>query len=55
MHTVVKFLESPMKFALGDDKVVFGRNITASWAIPEDQATHKDWIGMGWRGEGGRD
>ena len=33
-------------FSLSTDKVVYDHNVTVTWAIPDDEATHKDWIGQ---------
>ncbi len=27
-------------------KVAFGTNVTVSWNVPKDEATHTDWIGV---------
>jgi hypothetical protein len=43
-------VEKPLKFVLSTGSVAFNKNVTVTWAIPEDQATHMDWIGA-W-GEG---
>ena len=27
-------------------KAAFGSNVTVSWSVPKDEATHQDWIGV---------
>ena len=41
-----RYVQNPLKFVLSKDSVAFNQSVTVSWAIPTDEATHKDWIGM---------
>ena len=41
-----QFAQTPLKFSLSADQVAFNHNVTVTWAIPKDEATHKDWIGQ---------
>ncbi len=43
--TIGRYKQTPLSFSLSPTVVEFGRNVTVSWAIPMDEATHKDWIG----------
>ena len=43
---VAHFVQKMLLFSLSTDKVVYDHNITVTWAIPDDEATHKDWIGQ---------
>ena len=43
---VSRYLQNPLKFVLSTDTVQFNHNVTVSWAIPKDEATHEDWIGQ---------
>ena len=45
---LTRFREQPLKFTLSPEDVAFDKNVTVTWAIPKDQATHMDWIGKGW-------
>ena len=42
---VMHFVQTPLSFALSVTSVAFDHNITVSWDIPTDEATHQDWIG----------
>ena len=42
---VSRYLQNPLKFVLSTDTAQFNHNVTVSWAIPKDEATHEDWIG----------
>ena len=42
---VVQFTQTPLSFQLSAKTVPFGKNVTVSWDIPQDEATHQDWIG----------
>ena len=42
---VSRYVQSPLKFSLSPEAVAYGKNVTVSWAIPSDEATHMDWIG----------
>ena len=44
--SIAHFIQSPLSFTLSTDKVAYDNNVTVTWAIPEDEATHKDWIGQ---------
>ncbi len=44
-QAMVKFLERPIKFVLSSEHVQYDHNVSVTWAIPDDQATHMDWIG----------
>lgn len=43
---VSRYVQSPLKFSLSPEAVAYGKNVTVSWAIPSDEATHMDWIGL---------
>ena len=43
---VSRYLQNPLKFVLSTDSAQFNHNVTVSWAIPKDEATHQDWIGQ---------
>ena len=43
---VSRYLQNPLKFVLSTDTAQFNHNVTVSWAIPKDEATHEDWIGQ---------
>lgn len=43
---VNKLVQTPLDFAATPQKVLFNQNVTVTWEIPNDEATHKDWIGM---------
>ena len=43
---VNKLVQTPMDFAATPQKALFNQNVTVTWKIPNDEATHKDWIGM---------
>lgn len=38
--------QEPKSFKLNTTSVHFGNNVTVSWAVPLDEATSKDWIGV---------
>ena len=44
--SVARYVQSPLSFTLSTTTVVYDHNVTVTWAIPEDEATHKDWIGQ---------
>ena len=43
---VNKLVQTPLDFAATPQKVPFNQNVTVTWQIPNDEATHQDWIGM---------
>ena len=43
--SIARFVQSPLSFTLSTDKISYDHNVTVSWAIPEDEATHMDWVG----------
>ena len=42
---VSRYTQRPLSFSLSKSSLAFGDNVTASWSIPKDEATHMDWIG----------
>ena len=44
--SVSHFVQTPLQFSLSTDRIAFDHNVTVTWAIPKDEATHKDWIGQ---------
>ena len=43
---MVRYQQKPLSFTVAPTTVDFDKNVTVSWAIPKDEATHKDWIGV---------
>ena len=41
-----RYQQKPLTFSVTPKTVNFGQNVTISWSIPVDEATHKDWIGL---------
>ena len=39
-------IEQNRTIAATPTKVAFGTNVTVSWSVPKDEATHQDWIGV---------